>query len=367
MKLLMLSNVDILNKSSMGVLNKLFGQANAFKSYGIDVSFIYNKLHIVIVDNLCNNEKIKIRPSSTKDYYNKILKLIKIDRYDVVYIRYPLSEYYFINFLDSLKKINNKIKIIIDFPTYPYELEIRDKHLLIIDNFFKKYLRNYIDFGICYNKFDYIHDIPVYFVGNGIDLENINMKNKAIEQTSRIDLVAIANVAFWQGYDRVIEGLKAYYNNKFNYLVYFNIVGSGSDIIKLIDLVNEYNLQEYVIFHGYKSGEELDKLLDNCHIGMSTLGMYRKGMKDGATLKVREYCARGIPFVLGYDDLDFQSEFKYILKVANDDTPIDINNIIEFYHKIYKDKDLVANVRKYAEDNLTWKVKLNPIISELMK
>lgn len=368
MKLLMVSNVNILDENSIGVMNKMLGQSKAFKTYGIDAHIIYNKLHIVIVDKLFNNIKIKIRPSSTLDYYNKLLELIEVGRYDVIYIRYPLSDYYFLNFLDSLKKINKRIKVLLDFPTYPYDLEINDKSVLTIDTFFAKYLRDYVDFGICYNKLSHIYGIPVFHIGNGINLESINTRNETVQRTNRIDLIAVANVAFWQAYDRIIEGLKIYYdNNNFDHLVCFNIVGLGSDIIKLTNLSNKYNLQKYINFHGYKSGEDLDKLFNNCDIGVGTLGMYRKCMKDGATLKAREYCARGIPFVLGYDDLDFPYDFKYAYKVTNDDTPININSIIEFYYKVYNNRDLVSDMRKYAEDNLTWEAKLKPIVDELMK
>lgn len=368
MKLLMLSNEDISNENNLGVFNKLFGQANTFISHKIDVDFIYSELHFMVLDKLCNNEKIKIRPRSTKDYYNKILDLIISNKYNVIYIRYPLSDYYFLNFLESVKEINCKIKIILDFPTYPYKDEIREENILIKDEFFNAYLHKYVEFGICYNKLNYIYDIPVYCIGNGIDLKNIVVKSKSIKKTNTIDLIAVANIAFWQGYDRLIEGLKIYYNNNYSdYLVYLNIVGAGNDITKLTNLVNEYGLEDYVIFHGYKSGKDLDELFNNCDIGMGTFGMYRKSMRDGATLKVREYCSRGIPFVLGYEDLDFSTDFKYALKVSNDDIPININTIIEFYNKVYKDKDLAGNMRKYAEENLTWEAKLKPIINKLLK
>lgn len=366
MKLLMLCNADVLNENNLGIFNKMFGQAEAFNSYGIDVDFIYNKLHLVILHKLHSNETVKYRPYSTNDYYNKILRLVSANKYNIIYIRYSLSDYYFLEFLDRLRKINFELNIILDFPTYPYEDEIYDKNILIKDSFFSKYLHNYVDFGLSYNKLNYIHDIPVYYIGNGINLKNINVKNMIIKKSNRIDLIAVANIAFWQGYDRVIEGLKVYYeNSNFNYLVYFNIVGLGEDITKLTTLVNKYNLQKYVVFHGYKSGKDLEELFNSCDIAMGTFGMYRKSMQDGSTLKAREYCARGIPFLIGYEDLDFLSDFKYALKVSNNNTIIDINSIIDFYNNVYKDKNLVSSMRKYAEENLTWEAKLKPVIDKI--
>lgn len=366
MKLLIISNLDITNENSVGVLNKIFGQVEAFSNYGIDVDLIYNKLHFVILNKICCNEKIKFRPSSTKDYYNKILNLININKYDVIYIRYSLSSYYFFDFLKNIKGNNPRVKVILDFPTYPYEQELNNERVLQIDKFFRKYNHRFVDFGVCYNKLEYIHDIPVYYVGNGINLKNVNCKNMNIKKINRIDLIAVANIAFWQGYDRIIEGLKRYYDNSnLHYLIYFNVVGLGEDITKLTTLVNKYNLDKYVTFHGYKSGRDLDELFDKCDIAIGTLGMYRKGMKDGSTLKAREYCARGIPFILGYDDLDFPLEFKYALKLSNNDISINIDDIIKFYNMVYKNRNVVAEMRSYAEKNLSWESKLKVVVEKI--
>ncbi len=53
---------------------------------------------------------------------------------------------------------------------------------------------------------------------------------------------------------------------------------------------------------GPKMGIELDQEFQSADLGMGTLGMHRKGLTSGSVLKLREYTARGIPSVIGYDD-----------------------------------------------------------------
>ncbi|MCY6959577.1 glycosyltransferase [Clostridium brassicae] len=366
MKLLMMSNLDVTNKNSLGVLNKIFGQVDAFSNYGIDIDLIYNKLHFIMVKKICSNKEIKFRPSSTRDYYNKILNLININKYDVIYVRYPLSNYYFLNFLKSIKDSNSKVKIILDFPTYPYEEELNNERILQIDKFFRRYINKFVDFGVCYNNLNSIFSIPVLKLGNGINLKKIPLKNQIEQDRKELNLIAVANISKWHGYDRLILGLSEYYKEKPEIKVYFNIIGNGNELENLKNLVYKLELGKYVVFHGIKDGNQLSEMFDKSHLAIGSLGMYRIGLKDGATLKVREYCARGIPFVLGYDDLDFSLDFKYAFKATNDNTPINIHNLIEFCNKIHENGDVAKEMRNYAEKNLSWEFKLKAVIEKII-
>lgn len=74
-----------------------------------------------------------------------------------------------------------------------------------------------------------------------------------------------------------------------------------------------------------------------------------------------EYCAREIPFVYAYNDLDFNN-FKYSLKIENDKIS-NIEKVIEFYDSI-KNGNYIEEMRKYAEENLTWNKKMKPVIEK---
>ena len=91
---------------------------------------------------------------------------------------------------------------------------------------------------------------------------------------------------------------------------------------------------------------------------------HRKGLNRDSALKNREYCGRGIPFVIASDDDDFPNEFEYILRVEKNDNPISIEEVISYLSYLDND-DVSSEMRLFAEENLTWDVKLYPVIVEL--
>lgn len=117
-------------------------------------------------------------------------------------------------------------------------------------------------------------------------------------------------------------------------------------------------------FHGPKHCGELNSLFYESRAAIGSLGNHRKGLRVSADLITKEYCARGIPFVISFDDVDFPDDFPYMLKVPADESSVDIGQILQFYDKI-KDRDIVKEMRDYAEKNLSWEAKLKPVIDEI--
>ena len=134
------------------------------------------------------------------------------------------------------------------------------------------------------------------------------------------------------------------------------IVGEGPEKEYLQDLINKYRLNKYCKLVGYKNGKELDKLFDESNLAFSCLGLHRKNVLALTSLKNREYCVRGIPFVDVAEDQDFEN-FKYRLKINSDETPIDMNQILDFYDDIYTET-LSKEMNEYAKEYLTWEKKL---------
>ncbi len=83
-------------------------------------------------------------------------------------------------------------------------------------------------------------------------------------------------------------------------------------------------------------------------------------MNKVSTLKLREYCAEGLPFVYAYDDSEFDN-YRFAKKFSNDDDPIDINEIVSFYNEI-KTENYYEIMRDFARKNLTWDVQMKPVI-----
>jgi len=165
----------------------------------------------------------------------------------------------------------------------------------------------------------------------------------------------------------IITGISEYYKIKKpqDIDVHFSIVGVGPAKISLEKLVINLNLQEKVAFKGQLEGAELEIEMDNSHMGIGSLAMHRIGLDDGSTIKLREYCAVGLPFVFAYNDKDFGNDFKYAVKISPNDGPVNILDLINFYRSI-KDQDYTTNMNEYAKKHLSWEIKLQPVF-ECMK
>jgi hypothetical protein len=177
-----------------------------------------------------------------------------------------------------------------------------------------------------------------------------------------IHLIGVASIAHWHGYDRVIEGLhNYYYNGKHNTKkVFFHIAGdsSNTESTRYKELVKKYNLSNYVIFYGRKSGKELDVLFNKADIAVGSLGCHRILMRNVRPLKNREYCARGLPFFYSETDDDFEDK-DFILKVPANDDPVNIDVIVNF---VISNKFNAVKIRNYALQNLTWEIQFEKVL-----
>lgn len=203
-------------------------------------------------------------------------------------------------------------------------------------------------------------------IGNGIDVSAIRQrKSKAIWPSAKLNLIAVASINYWHGFDRLINAIKIF-NEKssVNYKAYLTIVGKGTYFQSLNSLVSELKLENFIIFKGFLTGEDLYECYDNVHLGVGSLGLYRKKLDDASELKSREYCSIGLPFLASGNDPDFPESTPFRYKVENTD---EIESIIEFL--LNADDFLIHNqdmdIRKYAENKLDFKVKIREILDGL--
>lgn len=281
----------------------------------------------------------------------------------MIYIRYVyLANPFFNNFLKKVKEKNRKI--ILEIPTYPYDGELKNKGILRnikygIEKISRNKMTKYIDKIVTYSEDKIIFQKETINLSNGIDVNKISLINK--EEKKEISFLMVAGLAFWHGVDRFLYSLLQYKKNNGKEKIKFHLVGEGSETSKLKKIVEENReLQDVVIFHGFKSGEELDEIYNSSDIALGSLGNHRKGLLDGGGLKNREYCAKGIPFIkAGYDRFE---KCEFIYDVPNDESLLNIENIIEWYKNL---KVTPEEIRKYAEDNLTWDKQMKKVIDNI--
>lgn len=369
MNLLYISLIN-LEKNLLGVNKKIEGQIKAIKKQGLNTYRIALKNSGLYAFN--NDEEVLLKKTFSGNkfefiqkriiYYRIILNFIKKHDIKVIYIRYLLSDPFFINFIKECKRIGAKVYL--EVATYPYEKEI---NILIrfIDNFFRKFLRKYVDYIITYSDHRILFGINTINIENGIDTDSIKISKLKFNKDI-INFIGVASISRWHGFDRVIKGIAEYYKkNDINKKIFFHVVGEGPELSNLKILTKKLNLEKYVVFHGFKSGRELDEIFDRCNIGIGSLGNHRKGINKDSALKNREYCARGVPFVIASLDNDFSENFKYVFRVPKNEENVNVQAIVEFYNSI-RQENYVNEMRKYAKERLSWDAKMKPVIKTIL-
>lgn len=264
------------------------------------------------------------------------------------------------------------IHAVTEIPTYPYDLEF-SKHIwkqplrFIIDKWFRHTLYQYMDAMVTFSDVPEIFGQRTINISNGVDFDSIPLNTPVKLDDSSLHLIAVAEVHSWHGFDRMIAGLGEYYcHSKNPRQVFFHIVGgiwSGHMIGErgFQTLIDKYNIQEKVIFHGQMYGQLLDELFNKCQFAIGSLGRHRSGITRIKTLKNREYATRGLPFIYSEQDSDFDNQ-PYILKAPADDSPIDIQRIIDFMDHFTIKPD---EIRKTVE-HMTWKIQMQRVIDDVL-
>ncbi len=199
---------------------------------------------------------------------------------------------------------------------------------------------------------------PHMTLGNGFDVDSVPVRQLPPRSGTDLTILCVATVSFWHGIDRLIQGIADY---KGPVKIRLHIAGTGPELSNLKKMVQDQGIVDQVIFHGFTTGHDLDVLYDQCHIAAGSLGMHRKGLTMTSELKSREYCARGIPFIIACGDSDFPADFPAILKLPSDESPIDMHQVILFASVISRDREHAQTMRRYAGENLDWSVKMKKL------
>jgi glycosyltransferase involved in cell wall biosynthesis len=196
--------------------------------------------------------------------------------------------------------------------------------------------------------------IPRTTIPNGFNVCSVEVRSLPPLDPHTIQILFVGNISRWHGLDRMIHGIADYHGSV---QIHFHIVGDGDELENLKRLRKSVAPAAAIHFHGFLSGSPLAEMFDTCHIAIGSLGIHRNRMKEAASLKVREYCSRGIPFILSNKDPDFPDDFAYCLHLEPTDTPVNIEEILSFTQKVCKNADHPKIMRKYAEEHADWQVK----------
>lgn len=197
-------------------------------------------------------------------------------------------------------------------------------------------------------------------IGNGIDVATIEPRRRApVWPSPRLQLIAVATVARWHGYDRLLRAVREFQDRDGRtFDVHVTIVGDGPALPELRQLVTALRLSDHVTLAGIVTGDALQALYESAHLAVSSLGLHRIGLERASVLKAREYCAIGIPFIASGLDPDFAGAVPFRLAVSADEHTHDLVRVFSEYDRHRGSFDDAAQ-RRYAEQHLDWRHKLH--------
>lgn len=373
-----IAHVTFMKGISPGVKNRIIGMAQGLNKLGgreeVDFYFINNyeqprnkTIHFV-------SFKERLFPFNYYDRlfcrYDLIEKSIDLKRYDYIILRYPLadasgidfmarhqviSEHHTLELQHSKSFLNSKISPILRIA----------KHIRL--NQEKKYGQKILENtrGIV-GVTDEIRDfelgrsgcrrIPAISISNGILVDRINHTGFQPFNGKKLNLAMLVGSFYpWHGLDRIISGVENYQGNVDVRLHFIGRITRDDIRYPGLDFSK-------VEFHGFHTGSSLDLLMRKMNFAIGPLALHRVGLTEACTLKIREYTARGIPFVLAYKDIDLyqvDEDNRFYMECENSDMPVEMDAIIEFAARMSRKSRPVSELmRNYANKYMDWSAKM---------
>lgn len=372
-------------KNNSGVSKKITGQIDAFSMknpvwYFVEEDsklFLRKKYEVQILEDIfcmsMSGNKL-IRDVALWSNYKKFLRLHKekLGDFKLVYYRMTPSNPGLVKIMRYLKT-HYDTTIVKEIPTYPYAQELKSHGRVgylkyLIDNTFKRSENKYVDYIAAFGEESIIDGIPVITIDNSVDGELVDksfeIKKDEVISSGRVTRFGMVTVVeYWQGIDRIFQGIANYcHTNERN--IHFDLVGDGADMDRLKTLALDLKINDLVTFHGFLSGEKLDRVYEQFDICISSMGLFRANLEYISSLKTKEYLLRFKPFI--YSGIERHMEkFKYGLKVNNDETPLDFNLILEYFNSTLGNKKKSDDFEYLLSTYFTWDRQVENILSRI--
>ncbi|MBR4920176.1 MAG: glycosyltransferase family 1 protein [Prevotella sp.] len=361
-----------------GISKKIHYQVKGLKENGYDVRLCYygfaengHRCRFVDDEIIKDYGKGKWAGIRQRLDYDCIYNYCIREGIEFVYARsFMNANPWLISFFKKTHKAG--IHAVTEIPTYPYDKEFNHNMNwdmlmgLWIDKRFRRNLYRYMDAMVTFSDAKEIFGQKTINISNGVDFDSIPLHHcQQPIANGQLHLIGVAEVHPWHAFDRVIAGIGEYYSqqrkaNSQQHKVYFHVVGGvhpNHMRVYFEPLIEKYQIRDKIIFHGTMFGKELDDVFNQCQFAIGSLGRHRSGITVIKTLKNREYATRGIPFIYSEQDSDFDHQ-QYVLKAPADETPIDIQKIIDFVNSRSWNPE---EIRKTVEP-LQWKYQMKKVV-----
>lgn len=306
--------------------------------------------------------------SYNKQFYSQLIEEVQKYDFDLILLRYPLASKGLLKFVSKYKGrivFEHNSKETVELRLAEKEQQSVKYYIEAEEKFGSRVLRNAAGITAVGNELLNYElsrvegkNIPGCVIANSYDVNRVKLRQQPEYNGSELRLVFVTgSPSPWVGIDLLLKGLSDYRGAT---KVTIKIVGPLSD--KLTAMVQNCGAADQIHLTGELSGTELDACYDEAHLAIGTLAMQRVGLSEHSSLKVLEYAARGIPFVIGYEETNFppQSEVAdCFLNVGYDGKSVDVNSIVRFADVVLNNRSAPAILRDWAVKHFNSEVKMN--------
>lgn len=357
-----------------GITKKVLGQVKGLRDNNVQVDLGYydilddgERCWVIGEKSVVSLGKGIIGKLRKRIDFRSLSKYIVDQKYQLIYIRsFHNANPFTISFVKSLRKLGTKI--LLEIPTYPYDLEYqgwKDQIPLLMDKIFRKRLVRYVDAIVTFSDDSYIFGKKTIQISNGIDFDVIPLYRQIGRRNDEVHLIIVAEIHYWHGVDRIIEAIAAYNSSPHDVKFFLHIVGdyfSEREKREIEGPINGYRLQEFVFRYGALYGDDLNAVFDKCDFAIGSLGRHRTGISSMRSLKNREYAARGIPFAYAESDPDFDNS-SYVIRFTPDESNLNLDLIISYLDSSRKEpKDIRDSII-----HLSWTNQMKVILQAIDK
>jgi hypothetical protein len=366
----------LVTKDQLGVENKILQQGRAISAAGLtDLDILI--LNPARQEKIGNVQFIKFRASPLPlNYYDYLFRryalidhTVDLSRYDYLILRYPLADKTGIQFCQKHRVISEhntnepaELRSRLKLKASPPDKVARRLLLSQEDKYAEPVLRNCLGVIAATDEIQHYErgraktDLPGRTIANGVTVDDIPFTGFKRFDGKQLDVLFVASfLRPWHGLDRVIQSFN-HYQGQLRWTIH--IVGNiDPETVRPVSPGLE-NLK----FYGPKRGAELTAIISDMHLAVSSMTEYRINLNEACPLKTRDYTSRGMPFILAYLDPDLlavDEQMRFYLEFKNDDSLLDIDEVIDFAADMAQRQEEVSTyMRQYALAHMDWRIKL---------
>lgn len=366
----------------LGVTRKIAAQARAFESLGFTVTYTLWKGPDYIFQTGENTEPFPVPEGGgrMRRFAAAARAYLDTHRFDVLYFRLDRVSFDAVN-LCRLARARGAKRVILEIPNYPYLKDyIRNGKSLrpfsrkligtakilgvaAEDRLSGLSLKNVVDAAVLIgNKSEHFFSVKAINITNGVDVDSYRL-DRHDGNAGEITMIGVAGTLWWQAYDRVLAGMGEYKKKhktpRFRFLL---VGGDAKEMPEFHAQAKRYGVEGDVECPGFLTGDALSAAYARADVGVSSLGCYRRGLTRCSSLKAREYCAAGLPFLYAYEDDVLRGTEPFVMKLPNDPTPVDMEQVAAFLTRFRADPSARDQECAFARSRYDWKSILKQVL-----